>query len=173
MKLKLSLLLSACLLLVFSSCEGPAGEDGNANVRIYNFTNFSWNDLYGDGTAYTADLELPALTSQVYNTHLVLGFVTLNFNGNTVRWSLPYVFTSPNGYNESINLAYTPYSGSNNIGFLASSDDGLPSVYQDVISFRVALIEGSFKRDFTWEELINMPNVEFIEVDGTKGPKLQ
>ncbi len=108
MKSKIYLLAVAALILSFSpSCKkegppGPAGEDGNANVKssTITFSNWTWHS----GTLYDyADFTWGEITSDIANSGTVLVYLS---NGNGGWLPLPRTIYPTSNYTQSQRYVY-------------------------------------------------------------------
>jgi hypothetical protein len=166
MKLK-SIFLLATASVVLICCkgpEGPAGIDGNANVKVYVYNNLNWNVNNGVATVYGSCV---GITSDIMNTGAVLAYASKTLNGITVEWLLPWTFLDE-FYTENVMAVHL-------LGewFLKNeSSDGFPSVYLEIPKLKIVVIEGlsgkkeGIELNYTWEELVRRyPNMEYIYVN--------
>jgi hypothetical protein len=167
-----NIILFFAAIFIFSSCEGPAGPqgpaglDGNANVKCYVYNNVNWNS---SNYPVTASLPCAAITSEIMSKGLVLGYVRYTSpNGSLGEWQLPWTYADEAGYVENITMSY-------NTGMATlenTSDDGVASIYGAVAAVKIVVIEGvSGKRESTelnlsWEELIKRyPKMKYVSVN--------
>ncbi len=133
--------------LILSSCEcseGPAGSNGNANVRRVDITVNS-GDWSEQGSAGQSDhawvavvTNIEALTESIANNGFVMVYKQDNFLGETVYTPLPYVenFSA----NQRIwEFQYAP----GDIGFSVKDTDLNTPEPTSSITYKVVLIEGS------------------------------
>jgi hypothetical protein len=153
----------------FASCEGPqgpAGADGNANVKVYVYNTVNWDET---GYPVTATLSCNGITNDIMSTGIVLGYARFTTpNGSLLEWQLPWTYADESGYVENVTMSHS-------LGFASlenTSDDGIPSIYGAIQSVKIAVIEGfAGKRNFSdieisWEELMDKyPNIEYIQVN--------
>jgi hypothetical protein len=163
--------LAFLLPLVFFSCEGPvgpqgpAGQDGNANVKAYVFNNLNW--VVQNGRASVIG-QLPALNSDILTSGAVLTYASIvQPNGAEVQWLLPYTVLEAT-YQENIAMFY----GSGEWFLLNSASDDLPELYQTIPKIKIVVIQGmSGKKPIldpklSWEDLVDRyPNIETITVN--------
>lgn len=163
------LLFSFSATLILTSCEGPAGADGNANVRVSVANNINWDET---GYPVTADLSWSAITEDIIDNGVVLSFWQRTLpDATTIESPLPYVIANENGYVENVIPIYNAYgpNNTNNIGLVNLSDDGIASIYDDIVAVKFVVIEGTGKRDYysdwTWEDVLTYyPDIEIEEI---------
>lgn len=162
--------LFQCLLMVlylsFTGCQdddsptegpqgeqGPAGEDGNANVIASGWIPSGFTN---DPSTFTFfDISDSNITQSIMDTGLVLAFGRVE---NTIV-SIPFVFSRKSYY---ISMQ------SNAIRFIGASVDGTPQYFLDCSHFRYVIIPASTAGknggvDFTvmsYEEVINYFSLE-------------
>ena len=116
---KLTVICMTLVAMIFAvSCrgpQGPAGHDGNANVKSSTVT-VQPADWYWDNTSWRVDLEYQAINADIDNYGAVLVYMN---NGNTWR-QLPMTFY------------YTDTDQNGNILYCSSSLE--VSVYQNGVS---------------------------------------
>lgn len=175
MKTMKVLLFSFSATLILTSCEGPAGADGidgadgNANVRVSVANNINWDET---GYPVTADLSWSAITEDIIDNGVVLSFWQRTLpDATTIESPLPYVIANENGYVENVIPIYSAYSpnNTNNIGLVNLSDDGIASIYDNIVAVKFVVIEGTGKRDYysdwTWEDVLTYyPDIEIEEI---------
>ena len=166
-------LLGLSATLILASCEGPAGADGadgNANVRVSVANNINWDET---GYPVTASLTWSAITEDIINNGVVLSFWQRTLpDATTIESPLPYVIANENGYVENVIPIYSAYGPNNttNIGLVNLSDDGIASIYEDIVAVKFVVIEGTGKRDYysdwTWEDVLTYyPDIEIEEIN--------
>ena len=137
--------------IVMSSCKkgdvGPAGNDGNANVKSYTLTvkPVDWMLVFGKNVAYVS---LPAITDSVLNH----GAVDVYFKSGSAWCGLPIL-----GYSYAFNRTTT------NPNYIAITFDNAIAPTSDVI-FRAVVIQGlpgsiALLKKMTFEQLDNMYNL--------------
>jgi len=167
MRLKrIFLLATASVILI--SCEGPAGpagQNGNANVKAYVYNNLDWNVQNGEATANGS---CAGITADIMNTGAVLGYASYTApNSSVVEWLLPWTYTSLT-YTENVLLSHS-------VGLWRlqnTSSDDLPSLYYSIPKLKIVVIQGlagkkeGVELNYTWEELVRRyPNMEYIYVN--------
>jgi len=100
---KILFLLSAAIML-FASCEGPAGRDGRDGEGIYWFVDDytinanQWELVNGVdqlNSFYRAEIKVPKLTKDIYEDGNVFCYMYQRVDGKEVQTLLP--FTLPKG----------------------------------------------------------------------------
>jgi len=86
-----SLFLSSCDM--FECPQGPAGEDGNANVTTTTFTNLVWQD--DDATHKVINLTVPTITQEIINSGTIQ---ILGSDDGVTWWTLPRTFKTTTWY---------------------------------------------------------------------------
>ncbi len=167
MKKLLFLLLPFALL----SCEGPvgpqgpAGQNGNANVKAYIFNNLNWVENNGEASVSG---QLSSLNADVLSKGAVLTYASyFGTNGLEIQWQLPWTVVEGT-YQETVFMAYSPGSW-----FITNSaSDDLPTLYESIPKVKIVVIQGTSGKKETvdttisWEELVaRYPNMEVIEMD--------
>lgn len=167
-----NLVLFFAIAFAFTSCEGPAGPqgpagiDGNANVKCYIYNNVNWNTA---NYPVTANLSCTAITSDIMSRGLVLGYVRYTSpNGTLMEWQLPWTYADEAGYVENVLMSYSTGMAT----LENTSDDGVASIYGAVAAVKIVVIEGlSGKREsdelnISWEDLVKRyPNMQIINVN--------
>jgi len=166
MKLK-SIFLLATTSVILISCEGPAGPagiDGNANVKVYVYNSLNWSSNNGIATASGS---CAGITSNILNTGAVLSYITKTAAGTEVVIELPYTFLSE-FYTENVFMAHTL----GDWGLINTASDGVPLEYLTITKVKIVVIEGlagkkeGIELNYTWEELVRRyPNMEYIYVN--------
>ena len=96
---KILFLLSAAIML-FASCEGPAGRDGLDEetywyVRNYTIRSNDWELVNGVdqiGSYYRAEIEIPQLDREIYELGNVFCYMYyIDASGTEVQTLLPYI----------------------------------------------------------------------------------
>jgi len=167
MRLKrIFLLATASVILI--SCEGPegpAGVDGNANVKAYVYNNLDWNVQNGEATVNGSCV---GITADIINTGAVLGYASYTApNSSVVEWLLPWTYTYAT-YTENVLLSHS-------VGLWSlqnTASDDLPSLYSSIPKLKIVVIQGlagkkeGVELNYTWEELVQRyPNMEYIYVN--------
>jgi hypothetical protein len=167
MKKLLLLLLPFALL----SCEGPvgpqgpAGQNGNANVKAYVFNNLNWVENNGEASVSG---QLSALNADILSKGAVLTYSSFfGSNGLEVQWQLPWTVVEGT-YQENVLMAYSLGSWT----LTNSASDDVPSLYESIPKVKIVVIQGTNGKKemvdpaISWEELVaRYPNMEIIEMD--------
>jgi hypothetical protein len=97
--MKKFLLIFTAVLLLFASCEGPAGPKGEPGegtywfVKTYTIDTRQWQLINGVdriGSFYQAEVTIPELTGDLYENGLVSCYLFQTVNGVEVQTPLPY-----------------------------------------------------------------------------------
>lgn len=138
-------------LLSFTSCQkegpqGPAGEDGNANVHSRNFSINNWN--YEDPSWHLSILD-SRITEDIIENGAVL--VYINYDGSLSL--IPITIYREANYSTTIESSV--YVGGVSI-FWTDSDLTQP-ITPPNLDFKIVVIEGS--------EIQNYPNLDFEDYE--------
>lgn len=151
------LVLSSAL---FTSCEGPQGPMGNANVTIWT-TSISSSGWSANGDANVYGLNCPIINSDIVNGSYQVT-ASVEIGGGWV--ATPYI-NAGTDYTETCQFVYG--TGSPNSFLYAYSDDDITTLHLDITQVKVAVIEGlTGKKDWTVEEIEANPenfNITYIE----------
>jgi hypothetical protein len=135
------------ILTALTSCEGPQGPMGNANVTIWK-TSINSSGWVADGDAYGYAIDCPIINSEVVNG---LYQVTASINIGGLWVSAPYI-TAGLDYTETCQFVFG--TGSPNAFLYAYSDDDITTLHEDITEVKIAVIEGlSGKKEWTVEEI--------------------
>lgn len=169
--MKIASICVAVLMAVIltSSCEGkegPAGEDGNANVKVYVSNEINWADVNGDASVFEAAWTVNAIDQITYERDAIFVYVDYAVVGGTIQTQLPMVLTAAAGYNESITSYYKPFTSGANLYLVGSADDGIPTIHDNVTKVKIVIIEGKLgKKELSWDEICQLTNLEYINLD--------
>ena len=155
-----SIFASLAILAVLTSCEGPQGPMGNANVTIWK-TSINSSGWVADAEAYGYAIDCPIINSEVVNG-LYQVSASINLGGLWV--SAPYI-TAGLDYTETCQFVFG--TGSPNAFLYAYSDDDITTLHEDITEVKVAVIEGlGGKKEWTIEQIEANPgffNITYIE----------
>jgi len=116
---------------------GPRGQDGNANVSSvqYNVPPENWS---GDFDGYTAILNVPEITADIYNNGAVLVYRMIDENSSFNM--LPYTAVDTTSIT---NLDFDVFVGEIDL-FLRYTDNGINDTSRPTVNFafKVVIIEG-------------------------------
>ena len=170
MKMKnLGFYLALFTSFLIVSCEGPRGTagadgaDGNANVTIVEIV-IDETDWQSNNAAEVYLLSIPEITSAVVSSgHYVTASMQFGTNGS---WALLPFISAGTGYTESLSFSYSAFTSGNNAYLYAYADDDLTTVHERINILKVAIIEGSGKREITIEDIESNPhsfNITYIK----------
>ena len=170
MKMKnLGFYLALFTSFVIVSCEGPRGTagadgaDGNANVTIVEIE-INENDWESSNSAEFYDLSIPEITSDVVSSGY---FVTASMQfGSNGSWALIPFISAGSGYTESLSFSYSAFSSGDNAYLYAYADNDQTTVHTAINTLKVAIIEGSGKREITIGDIESNPhsfNITYIK----------
>ncbi|MFT3677016.1 MAG: hypothetical protein QM781_14065 [Chitinophagaceae bacterium] len=119
--LRFPALITMSLLLLMTSCKkgdtGPAGQDGNANVRLYTYSNITFTGVY--------NLQLSGISQGLMDSSMVLIYYNPSNEVATSWYPVPGL-----GSSSAYDMRYLLYQSSTS-----------PSIY--TISLRAMLPNGS------------------------------
>ncbi len=138
--MKASTQIAALLLFfaTFSACKkegpaGPAGKDGNANVKSQTFTVGSWNY---SAPSYYADISYGAITQDIINSGAVLVYVS---NGSGGYSQLPLTYYTSSSYSSTFEVVSAPGA----VRIYATDSDLLQPANPGTRVFKVVAISSS------------------------------
>lgn len=154
-----SIFLVAISIALFSSCEGPQGPTGNANVKIWKtLVTSEWKDN-GNGVVYKFDCPIIAPAVVMGSYHVAASVKT----GGS--WLATPFIDAGSGFTQTCQFAYginTP-----NSYLTAYSDNNITTIQYFISEIKVAVIEGMpGKKQWTVEEIEANPdlfNITYIE----------
>ena len=150
----------ATFSIALTSCEGPEGPMGNANVTIWK-TSINSSGWVADAEAYGYAIDCPIINSEVVNG-LYQVSASINLGGLWV--SAPYI-TAGLDYTETCQFVFG--TGSPNAFLYAYSDDDITTLHENITEVKVAVIEGlGGKKEWTIEQIEANPgffNITYIE----------
>jgi len=119
--LRFPALLSLCLVLLMTSCKkgdtGPAGQDGNANVRLFTYSNITFTSVH--------NLQLSGISQSLMDSSMVLLYYNPSNEVATSWYPIPGL-----GSSAAYDMRYLLYQSS-----------ASPSIY--TVSLRAMLPNGS------------------------------
>jgi hypothetical protein len=151
-------LLKTCIVvtaLLFNSCigeqgpVGPAGEDGNANVKSSSLTTSGWNYLSPD---WYINFSYNAITQDILDNGAVLVYVQSGSN----YFQLPYTFYPSSTYSRTYTFKH--YLGGLSV-YVTDSDLTQPA-NPGLLTFKVVVIASS--------ALAKHPNVDLNNYNEVK-----
>jgi len=150
----------ATFSIALTSCEGPEGPMGNANVTIWK-TSVSPSEWVADAEAFRYALDCPIINTDVVNGPFQVS-ASINLDGLWV--GAPYIIAGLD-YTETCQFLFG--TGSPNAFLYAYSDDDITTLHEDITEVKVAVIEGlSGKKEWTIEQIEANPgffNITYIE----------
>lgn len=153
-------ILTTCFLICaifFQSCivegeqgpQGPAGEDGNANVQSSSLTTSNWTYLSPD---WYINFTYSAITQDILDNGAVLVYVKSGSN----YFQLPYTFYPNSSYSRSYTFKH--YLGG--LTVVVTDSDWLQSPNPGLLTFKVVVIASS--------AIAKHPNVNLKNYDEVK-----
>ena len=152
---KILFLLSAAIIL-FASCEGPAGRDGLNGldgyatewvIKTYTINSNQWELVNGVdqlNSYYRAEVRIPELDIDIYEEGAVLCYMYQTVNGKEAKTPMPFTIPKGEGHDNGTEDLWTEtYAYDFNVGsirFYVNYSDFYTNNRPSTTSFQVVLL---------------------------------